>query len=426
MDKLKIIGPCKLSGQINISGAKNAALPLIAATILNPNKITLNNVPDIQDINTMLELLNSLGIKTTKNKNTVDVDSSLMASCIADYDIVRKMRASFFILGPMLTRFGEAMVSLPGGCAIGPRPVDLHIDALKKMNVNICVENGYVIAKGKPCGANISFSKVSVGATENIIMAAVLAQGQTVINNAALEPEIGNLIDLLNAMGADIIGKNTNQIIINGVKEKDLKSVSFSVMPDRIETATYAVAAAITKSKLILNNTSSSFIVSPIMKLIDMGVDVQDINENQIMIDARDAVIVGCDIMTEPYPGFPTDLQAQMSALLAIANGASLVTESIFENRFMHVPELDRMGANINIHGNSSAIIRGVHHLTGAQVMATDLRASVSLVLAALAAYGETIISRIYHLDRGYEDIVGKLSDVGANIQRIKEGDNVL
>ncbi len=428
MDKMKIVGGSTLHGKIYVSGAKNAALPLFAATILSKEPQVITNVPNLADIRSMSSLLECLGIKLSSQQCEKDgykslkytFDASDINSVIAPYELVNKMRASVLVLGPLLARFGEAKVSLPGGCAIGTRPVDLHLDALTKMEAIIDLEGGYINAKtksGRLKGANIIFSKVTVGGTENIMMAAALAEGRTIIANAAQEPEIQDLAYFLNKMGAKIEGAGTSKIIIDGVEE--LHSAEHSVISDRIEAATYAIAGAITRGRLEIINGSISTMEAVATVLTDCGILIEEI-DNGFIVDAEDSIIMGTDIMTEPYPGFPTDVQAQMMALMATANGASLVTESIFENRFMHVPELMRMGADINIHGNASAIIRGKNRLSGAEVMATDLRASSSLILAALAARGETVINRIYHLDRGYEKIEEKLSACGANIERIK------
>ncbi len=428
MDKMKIVGGTPLHGKIYVSGAKNAALPLFAATILSKEPQVITNVPNLADIKSMSSLLECLGVKLASEQYVkgdykslkYNFDASGINSVVAPYELVNKMRASVLVLGPLLARFGEAKVSLPGGCAIGTRPVDLHLDALEKMGAVIDLDGGYINAKtknGRLQGANIIFPKVTVGGTENIMMAATLAEGRTVIANAAQEPEIQDLAYYLNKMGAKIEGAGTSKIIIDGVEE--LHSAEHSVISDRIEAATYAIAAAITRGKLDILNATISTLEAVATVLTDCGIMIEEI-DNGFIVDAEDSIIMGTDIMTEPYPGFPTDVQAQMMALMATANGASLVTESIFENRFMHVPELMRMGADINIHGNASAIIRGKNRLSGAEVMATDLRASSSLILAALAGRGETIINRIYHLDRGYEKIEEKLSACGANIERIK------
>ncbi|MFI3240974.1 MAG: UDP-N-acetylglucosamine 1-carboxyvinyltransferase [Alphaproteobacteria bacterium] len=421
MDKLKIIGGNKLEGQIVISGAKNAALPLICASLLTDEKVTLTNMPKLSDVRAMNKLLLDMGVKVNR-LNETEYEYEYLAddvkSYIAPYELVRKMRASYYVLGPLLSRFGYAKVSLPGGCAIGARPMDIHLSAFEQMGAKVTIENGYVLAEGKLKGAEINFSFASVGATCNVIMAATLAEGTTKITNAAKEPEIEDLAILLNAMGAKIEGAGTSVITINGVTK--LSGTIHQVIEDRIEAGSYAVAAAITKGKIELINAKAKHLALPLKILQNMGISVEE-KENSIIIDATSAHLEAQDVITECFPGFPTDLQAQYLALMTISNGASLITETIFENRFMHVPELKRMGANINVHGHASAIIRGVDELSGAEVMATDLRASFALVLAGLVAKGETTVSRLYHLDRGYERLEEKLQAVGANIRRIKE-----
>ncbi len=430
MDKIKIIGGNKLNGKIYISGAKNAALPLVCASLLTKEPVTLKNVPALSDITFLNSLLNYMGLKISEKEEiygghitkTYTYQADEIKELIAPYDFVRKMRASYYVLGPVLARFHHVEFSLPGGCAIGARPMDIHLSSLEQMGAAIEIKNGYVIADAPQGlkGSHIIFSKASVGATCNILMAAVLAEGVTKIENAAKEPEIENLIDLLSAMGAKIFGRGTSILTIEGVKE--LHGATHAVIADRIEAGSYAIAAAITKGKIELINANPEHLQQPLRTLEKMGVTVEE-KENSIIIDAQNKTIFGEDIYTDYYPGFPTDLQAQYMALMTVAEGASLVTESIWENRFMHVPELCRMGANINIHGHASAIIRGVKKLSGAPVMATDLRASFALVLAGLVAEGETIINRVYHLDRGYEHLEEKLKAVGANIERIKEPD---
>ena len=432
MDKIKIIGGNTLNGKIYISGAKNAALPLICASLLTKEKITLKNVPTLSDVIFLNGLLEYLGLKISQKEEFTDSHSSMSYTYQADeikdytapYDFVRKMRASYYVLGPLLARFHQAQFSLPGGCAIGARPIDIHLSSLEQMGANIIIKNGYVVADAPSGlkGAHVIFAKASVGATCNILMAATLAQGTTKIENAAKEPEIANLIDLLNAMGAHIEGKNTSILTIHGVQE--LHGAEIAVLPDRIEAGSYAVAAAITKGKLELVNAVADHLYQPIMVLKKMGVDITE-TSNSIVVDGRNKQLIGKDIFTDYYPGFPTDLQAQFMALMTVSDGASLVTESIWENRFMHVPELCRMGADINIHGSANAIVRGVKRLSGAQVMATDLRASFALILAGLVAEGETIVNRVYHLDRGYEKLEEKLRAVGANIERIKTDSSV-
>ncbi len=431
MDKLKIRGGNKLCGTIYISGAKNAALPLICASLLTKDRITLTNMPALSDIRSMNLLLEQLGTKIDSRDEVVDGNPSKIysyqtpkpTSLVAPYDYVRKMRASYYVLGPLLAREHYVELSLPGGCAIGARPMDIHLTALEKMGASIEIRNGYVIAKAEAglIGAHHIFTIASVGATCNILMAATLARGTTIIENAAMEPEIGDLAEMLIAMGAKISGIGTPVLTIEGVKE--LHGAVHKVIPDRIEAGSYAVAAAITRGKIELKNVLPSTLQTPIRILRETGVRVIE-NERSLLVDARDCRLEGKDIITDYYPGFPTDLQAQFLALMLTAEGASMITETIFENRFMHVPELMRMGANINVHKHASAIVRGVKKLYGAQVMATDLRASFALVLAGLAAEGETIVNRVYHLDRGYERLEEKLRNVGADIVRIKETDS--
>ena len=422
MDRIRIIGGTPLNGRIKISGAKNAALPLMAACLLSDEELTLTNLPHLADIMTMTNLLAQHGVRLTltdQDGGALRFDASRIFNLKAPYDIVRKMRASILVLGPLLSRFGKAKVSLPGGCAIGTRPVDLHLSALEKMGAEIKIKEGYIVAftnEKKLKGAEIVFPKVTVGGTENILMAATLAEGRTVIKNAAREPEITDLAECLIKMGAKIKGLGSDTLIVDGVEH--LHSATHRVIADRIEAASYAIAAAITRGRIELTDISLNLLSAVAHVLIDIGVTITE-TENGFITDAQDAYLIGTDVMTEPYPGFPTDVQAQLTALLTTVSGASLVTESIFENRFMHVPELARMGANINVHGVSSAIIRGVRHLSGAEVMATDLRASMGLVLAGLAAEGETIVNRVYHLDRGYEHLEDKLSSCGAKIERL-------
>ncbi len=430
MDKIKIIGGNVLNGKIYISGAKNAALPLVCASLLTDEPVVLKNVPALSDITFLNSLLKHIGMTIAEHieitNNFKSLTYTYQAANITDlnapYDYVRKMRASYYVLGPLLARFKHAELSLPGGCAIGARPIDIHLSSLEQMGAKIDIKNGYVVADAPEGlkGAHIIFHKASVGATCNILMAATLADGITTIENAAKEPEIANLIDLLNAMGAKITGKGTSILTINGVKK--LHAATIRVVSDRIEAGSYAIAAAITKGKIELINANAEHLQQPLRTLEKMGINIT-VTENSIIVDGRNKTITGEDIYTDYYPGFPTDLQAQFMALMTVAEGASLVTESIWENRFMHVPELCRMGANINIHGHASAIVRGVKKLSGAPVMATDLRASFALVLAGLIAEGETIVNRIYHLDRGYEKLEEKLKAVGANIERLKEPD---
>ncbi|HLN22751.1 MAG TPA: UDP-N-acetylglucosamine 1-carboxyvinyltransferase [Patescibacteria group bacterium] len=428
MDKIRIVGGTPLRGVIPIGGAKNAALTLMPACLLTDETLSLSNLPHLVDITTMANLLAQHGVSMSLNGHApnggptgrvLELSAANITSTTAPYDLVRKMRASVLVLGPLLARFGQAKVSLPGGCAIGTRPVDLHLKALEVMGARIDVQGGYILADvpgGRLHGGQVIFPQVTVGGTENILMAASLADGETIITNAAREPEVIDLANCLVAMGAQITGIGTPTIRIQGVER--LHGCQYSVLPDRIETGTYMVAAAITRGDIELIGARRDLMQSVDKVLIEAGVEIED-TERGFRVKAEGRKIVGVDIMTEPYPGFPTDMQAQLMALLATADGASMITETIFENRFMHVPELTRMGARVNVHG-SSAIVRGVPKLSGAPVMATDLRASVSLVLAGLAAEGETVVSRVYHLDRGYERVEDKLAACGAQIERIK------
>ncbi len=430
MDRIRINGGNQLNGTIYISGAKNAALPLVCASLLTDETVTLTNMPALSDITSLNKLLQQLGTQIDEFDDFLDGHATKtysyrtpeVTSLIAPYDYVRKMRASYYVLGPLLARCGHVELSLPGGCAIGARPMDIHLSALEQMGAKIEIKNGYVHADidGRLKGCDIIFNIASVGATCNILMAATLAEGTTKIQNAAKEPEIGDLIDLLNDMGAKISGRGTSILTIEGVEK--LHGACHKVIADRIEAGSYAVAAAITKGRIELINAQSSTLQTPLNILREMGVDITE-TPNSIIVDARGKTLVGKDIITDYYPGFPTDLQAQFLALMCTANGAALITETIFENRFMHVPELLRMGANINVHGHASAIVRGVEKLYGAPVMATDLRASFALILAGLVAEGETIVNRVYHLDRGYEKLDEKLKSVGANIERIPESE---
>ena len=428
MDRIRISGGKSLNGIIQIGGAKNAALPLMAASLLSSETLSLSNLPHLADITTMVHLLSELGVEVVMNGDAPDgghvgrvfgLNGYEPRIKTAPYDLVRRMRASILVLGPLLARWGEAKVSLPGGCAIGTRPVDLHLKGLQALGAKIELKEGYISAFAPDGlkGANVLFPSVSVGATENILMAATLADGKTTISNAAREPEISDLAYCLQKMGAEIGGVGSDTLTVIG--KPRLYAADYQVIPDRIETATYAVAAAITGGDVMLKGTRLDLIKSVADSLTSAGVDVSEVEEGIRIINTSGRV-KGIDVMTEPYPGFPTDMQAQMMALLAVSEGASMITETIFENRFMHVPELCRMGADINVHG-SSAIVRGVKKLSGAELMATDLRASISLVLAALAAEGETIINRVYHLDRGYERVEEKLAACGAVIERIEE-----
>ncbi|HME22739.1 MAG TPA: UDP-N-acetylglucosamine 1-carboxyvinyltransferase [Acetobacteraceae bacterium] len=418
MDRIRIRGGRPLSGDIVIGGAKNAALPLMAAAMLTDQRLVLSNVPQLADIQTMTLLLTQHGIAVDPVGNdgrTLSLGGTI-TSTEAPYDIVRKMRASALVLGPLLARTCQARVSMPGGCSIGARPIDLHLKGLEQMGVTFRLDGGYVDGEvnGRLRGATIVFPFVSVGATENLLMAATLADGRTVLANAAREPEIGDLARCLNAMGARIEGIDSDRLTIEGVER--LHGAEHAIIPDRIETGTYACAAAITGGEVLLRNGRVEYLGATVRTLREAGVDIVERPEGLQV--CRLNGLHGADVMTEPYPGFPTDMQAQFMALMAVSDGAAMVTETIFENRFMHVPELNRMGARINVHG-ASAIVRGVPILSGAPVMATDLRASVSLILAGLAARGETVVNRVYHLDRGYEAVEQKLAACGADIERV-------
>jgi len=419
MDRIRIRGGKPLSGTVPIGGAKNATLPLMAAALLTDGPLVLENAPDLADIATMRALLEQHGLTVEHDRAARRLTLSGAAGNLeAPYDLVRKMRASVLVMGPLLARFGEARVSLPGGCAIGTRPVDLHIKGLEQMGAAIELEGGYMHArapKGGLRGARIIFPQVSVGATENLLMAATLADGQTELVNAAREPEIGDLAMCLMRMGARIEGVGTDRLTIEGVKR--LGAAAHPIVPDRIEAGTYACAAAITGGQLHLTGARMEDLGAVARVLREAGVDVAERHDG-LTVTRRNG-LRGADVMTEPFPGFATDMQAQFMALMCVAEGAAMITETIFENRFMHVPELMRMGARIKYHGQS-AIVRGVPQLSGAPVMATDLRASVSLVLAGLAAQGETIVNRVYHLDRGYESVERKLAAVGADIERVQ------
>ena len=418
MDRIRIRGGRPLSGEITISGAKNAALPLMAAGLLTEERLILSNVPRLDDIRTMTILLAQHGLDVTP----LDSEGRRLAiggqirNPMAPYDIMRKMRASILVLGPLLARAGEARVSLPGGCAIGTRPVDLHLKGLEQLGAEIRLDGGYIEARtgGRLRGTSIVFPFVSVGATENLLMAAVLADGQTELVNAAREPEIEDLARCLIAMGARIEGIGSDRLVVEGVAR--LSGAEHTIIPDRIETGTYACAAAITGGDILLRDARLEHLAAVGRTLAESGVDLSE-TEAGMRVVRRNA-LCGTDMMTEPYPGFPTDMQAQFMALMAMAEGAAMITETIFENRFLHVPELNRMGARINVHG-ASAIVRGVPQLSGAPVMASDLRASVSLVLAGLGARGETTVNRVYHLDRGYEAVEQKLAACGADIERV-------
>ena len=417
MEKLKIIGGNKLSGTISCSGAKNAALPMLAATILCDKPITFKNLPYLQDITTMFELLGSMGADITLNESMdFIISTSNLHDFEARYELVKTMRASILVLGSLVARHGFARIALPGGCAIGTRPVDFHLDALEKLGAKIELKNGYIEASSKKLvGCEINFPGISVTGTENIMMAAVLAKGQTVLRNVAKEPEVKDLADFLNSMGAKISGAGTDEIIIEGVE--DLQSSVFSIPADRIEAGTYLIAAAVTFGDITISDIQPSRMNNILdkLKLSGASINASD-NEIQLIMDKKS--ILPVDISTAPFPGFPTDMQAQFTVLNALSNGSSVVTENVFENRFMHVQELNRMGCDITVKG-SNALVKGVTALNGAQVMATDLRASASLILAGLCAEGETIVDRIYHIDRGYERIEEKLSYLGADITRL-------
>lgn len=418
MDAFKIIGGKPLHGEVTISGAKNAALPILMASLLSETPVTFSNVPKLNDIETTIKLLSQFGAKCQwVNESSLMIDASNIDHCRASYELVKTMRASILVLGPLLARFGHAEVSLPGGCAIGARPVNLHIHGLKLMGADIEVENGYIIARnaGRLKGATIFMDTVSVTGTENLMMAAALADGVTIIENAAREPEIVDLANCLNSMGAIVLGAGTDTLTITGVEK--LQGESYSVMPDRIETGTFLVAAAVTQGKVRCLNTDPKALDAVLSKLQEAGASITTGDDwIELEMTSRPKAV---NIRTAPHPAFPTDMQAQFVALNAIAEGTATTTETIFENRFMHVPELQRMGAKITLEGNT-AISKGVEQLNGAQVMATDLRASASLVIAGLVANTETQVDRIYHIDRGYQKIEDKLQALGANITRIK------
>ncbi len=420
MDKLIITGGKPLSGEIYISGSKNSALPILAATLLCEEPVVLGNLPHLHDITTMIELLGCMGVNVVVDeKMRVEVDAGQVQAFTAPYELVKTMRASILVLGPMLGRFGKAQVSFPGGCAIGSRPVDLHLRGMEALGATIEVEGGYINAscEGRLKGAKIFLETVTVGGTENILMAAVLAEGQTVIQNAALEPEIVDLANCLIAMGADITGHGTDTIVINGVEK--LHGCSYDVMADRIETGTYLVAAAATCGRVKLKNTQADSLEAVIAKLREAGAEIA-VEKNTITLDMKGKRPKAISVRTAPYPAFPTDMQAQITAMNAVAEGVGTITETIFENRLIQAHEMNRMGAKITIDGNH-AVVTGVERLKGAPVMATDLRASASLVIAGLVADGQTVIDRIYHIDRGYECIEEKMMQLGANIRRVPD-----
>ncbi len=426
MDRMVVRGGRPLTGSLVVSGAKNAALPLMAASLLSDSTLVLENVPRVADIASMGNLLAELGVELVEVTpsdgacgKTLTLSAAGLRDVTAPYDLVRKMRASVLVLGPLVARMGHARVSLPGGCAIGTRPIDLHLKALAQLGAEIELAQGYVDARAPRglVGADITFPAVTVTGTENVLMAAVLAEGETILRNAAREPEVADLAACLVAMGGRVEGIGTDTLRVRGVEK--LGGARHRVLPDRIETGTYAVAAAITGGTLELKGTRLNLIKAVADALTRGGAEIEEI-EGGLRATRRNGAVTGVDVMTEPYPGFPTDMQAQLMALMTVAGGAAMITETVFENRFMHVPELCRMGANINVHG-ASAIVRGVPRLSGAPVMATDLRASVSLVLAGLAAQGETVITRVYHLDRGYERLEDKLAACGADIERARD-----
>jgi len=418
MYKLVINGGTPISGSMKTSGSKNATLPIFFASILSDGPLKLSNTPQLSDVSTTLRLLMDMGSSfVLEEDSSISIDSSNLTYLTAEYELVKTMRASILTLGPMLAKYKKAKISLPGGCAIGTRPVNLHLAALEKMGAKIDVKNGYIYAStNELIGANINFDLISVTATENIVMAATLAKGTTTINNAAQEPEVTDLILCLKKMGAKITGENTSTLVIQGVDH--LNGINYSICPDRIEAGTYLVAAAITGGKIVVNNIKPDSMRSVIGKLIETGADIQT-EQNSIKLDMKGKKPQPVDIRTSAYPNFPTDMQAQFMALNSIAEGSSTITETIFENRFMHVPELSRMGANLKLEGNT-VFCKGVKLLTGANLMATDLRASASLVLAGLAAQGTTTIERVYHLDRGYEMIEEKFKMLGADIERVQ------
>lgn len=417
MDKLSIQGGSTLSGSVTISGAKNAALPILAGTLLATEKVTVTNVPHLKDVTTMLSLLQMMGVQiTVDDRKGVEIDASSVACRQAPYELVKTMRASILVLGPLVARFGEADVSLPGGCAIGARPVNLHVAGLQAMGADVVVENGFIKARAERLrGAHIVFDIVTVTGTENLLMAAVLADGETVLENAAREPEVTDLANFLIGMGAKIEGAGSSTIVVQGVDS--LGGTSYPVLPDRIETGTYLVAAAMTGGRIRAVNAAPDTLEAVLIKLAEAGASIRT-GDDWIEIDMQGRRPKAIDVRTAPYPAFPTDMQAQFCAMNAVAEGVGTITETIFENRFQHVLEMQRMGADIQLEGHT-AICTGVEKLNAAPVMATDLRASAGLVLAGLAADGETVVDRIYHVDRGYERIEEKLRQLGASIRRI-------
>ncbi|MCF6345093.1 MAG: UDP-N-acetylglucosamine 1-carboxyvinyltransferase [Thiomicrorhabdus sp.] len=420
MDKLVVERAGRLSGSVEISGAKNAALPILIGCLLAESSVKLSNVPHLMDVTTTIQLLASMGVEVMFDEHlNIEIDASNVTEKEAPYELVNTMRASILVLGPLLGRFGEAKVSLPGGCAIGTRPVDIHIKGMEQMGATILVEQGYILAtsNGRLKGADISMSPVTVTGTENLLMAAVLAEGTTTLRNAAREPEVTDLAEFLNKMGANITGLGTNTLVIEGVER--LSGVEYSVIPDRIEAGTYLAAAAVSQSQLTVTKVNPKHLEAVLQKFEEAGADIF-CSEHEVTLDMRGRTLKPVNIRTDPYPLFPTDMQAQFLVMNALAEGKSTIEETIFENRFMHVSELVRMGADITIEGNT-AHITGVKKLLGAPVMATDLRASASLILAGLVAEGETVISRVYHLDRGYELIEEKFHKLGAHIYRVTD-----
>ena len=417
MDRLRISGGERLAGEIRISGAKNATLPILAAALLAEGPVVLENVPHLNDVTTTVKLLRRMGVEVIFHDGVrLEIDASSIAEFIAPYELVKTMRASVLVLGPLLSRFGRADVSLPGGCAIGARPINLHVAGLQAMGADITIDNGYIRARAERLtGTRIALNTVTVTGTENLMMAAVLAQGETVIENAAREPEVVDLANFLQRMGAQIEGAGTDTILIQGVET--LQGTSYSVLPDRIESGTYLVAAAITGGRVKIKDTRPDHLDAVVVKLQEAGATVQ-CGPDWIELDMAGRRPTAVDLQTSPYPGFPTDMQAQFCALNAVADGTGTIIETVFENRFMHAQELQRMGADLSVEGNN-VIIRGVERLAGAPVMATDLRASASLVLAGLVAEGVTVVDRIYHIDRGYERIEEKLAQLGAKIRRL-------
>jgi UDP-N-acetylglucosamine 1-carboxyvinyltransferase len=424
MDKFRITGGRALSGRVTISGAKNSALPCMAAAILTGETVTLHNVPYVRDCMTQRRLLEDLGATVlVPDLRTHKITAANVELFEAPYDLVKTMRASVLALGPLIARFGKAKVSLPGGCAIGTRPIDLHLEALKLLGAQVRLESGYVVARapkgGRLMGADVEFPKVTVTGTENLLMAATLARGTTVLRNAAREPEIGDLAELLNRMGARVRGAGTETITIEGVEA--LGGAEHTIIPDRIETGTFIAAAAITGGELEIKDCCPEHLEAVIGKLREAGVEIEEVNPTTLAVRRARAGLKARDVTTRPYPDFPTDMQAQYMALMTQAGGRSHITETIFENRFMHASEMRRMGARIRVEGHNTAVVEGPSELSGARVQASDLRASACLVLAGLAARGETLIERVYHIDRGYEKIEAKLRAVGAEIERVRE-----